>query len=559
MAGGSRGNRVSRRTFIKLAAIGGAGAFAGVSGLAYPSGWQKWLAYGRKPWEVDLGVVDYDLVKKYSYGPPELGFEKDIRSSPTSARTLNVAQWYDYWPGKTISDFTTYMKDRWDIDGCDATSWTSNIYISNEELFTWVTQTGKKFDVMVPTNYTVETMEKAGLLVNLNKAWLPNYLNIFGRIPSQREKAIVADYTRLDKARPFYSVKAQPDYPDKWDNGYNNVAKVDFRDPEKVGYQYRMNKVTYPNARGTANFTWNEENSLVAMPYQWGTTGIGYRSDIFDTEDIERMGWEIFELKTYTNPKTGKTYDLSKRKMMLDDMREVFTAALKAEGWKRQVKAGLTPTAAVRVAEAPFNQEYQWSNSEVAEDKLLAARDWLLSFRDTSYGFNTPQQGPWLVSGIMYVDQAWSGDVMYAVRPNSSQHLPVDYFVPRQGGARWLDNLTIHRESERLWLAHEFINYIHDPKVQATISAWNLYATPDAWSFMLLENDPAYAFKGQNLDGSPYSFVQTHDPRIYSDIATGYNPNNDPKLHILERGEYQKDVGVRNNLRYFSFWRQVKF
>src|SRR3989304_4129885 len=147
---------------------------------------------------------------------------------------------------------------------------TPNIATSNEELFTWVSQTGRKFDVMFPTNYTVETMEKAGLVVNLNKDWIPNYVNIFGRTPTSFP----------DRFEPYRSDhRYVPDYPDY--GGFNNEAEVDFRSPDLNGYQYRMNRDTYPEPRGSDQITWDEQNSLIAVPYQWGTTGIGYRSAIF--------------------------------------------------------------------------------------------------------------------------------------------------------------------------------------------------------------------------------------------------------------------------------------
>ena len=560
---------ISRRSFVKYAAFGGLAAVGAVAAWRYPTGWDKWMTYGRKPWELDLGVVDYDYVLKNGWGPSALGFSNDIRNSPPSARSLNVAQWYDYWPGKILLDFSDYMQSKWGVGGVSV-SWTSNIYTSNEELFTWVSQTGRKFDVMFPTNYTVETMEKAGLVVNMNRDWLPNYVNIFGPVPStlppRRDQA-------YEDTHPWAPKLVVPDYP-TWPNNYNNEAGVDFRTPALNGYAYRMNQDTYPTPRGTDQITWNEQNSLLAIPYQWGTTGIGYRTDIFDRADIEAMGWEVFELDSY------KGRSLIGKKMMLDDMREVYTAALKEAGWKKQIgfrEQGLTtadptnvtwntaPTAPpgstpATYGDAPFGGEYQWSSNQYPDKRLQDdvrlqdATDWLMSFVPETWGFNTPQQGPWLVSGQMFLDQAWSGDIMYAVRPNSNQHLPVDYFVPKQGGARWIDNATIHRECEKLWLAHEFINFICDPKVGATISAWNLYAAPNAWSFELLHDDPAYTFSGQNPDGSEYVWNPATDKRIYADIAIGYT--GDP---ILSRCEYQKDVGVRSTLKFFQYWRNVKF
>lgn len=577
MAEGGAPREISRRSFVKYAAVGALAAAGIYSGLVYPAGWQKWTTYGQKPWEIAPGVVDYRVVLERSYGPPELGFDNDIRTAPDDAKLLNVAQWYDYWAADTIRNFTTWMETRWNVPGVRV-RWTSNIYTSNEELFTWVTQTGRKFDLMFPTNYTAETMEKAGLLANMKREWIPNYVNVFGPVPTQFPPGFETTDPQLTH---------QPTYPgltDEYGNGYNNPAAVDFRDPVINGYAYRGNTDTYPSQKPhPLGGTWGEQDGIVAVPYQWGTTGIGYRNDVFRKQDIEALGYEVFGLPAYTNPDridpdTGQpmTFNLHLKRMMLDDMREVFTAALKVVGWERQEEfkeQGLTaadPTAIAKNATppydaSPFNRDFQWSSNEVDAEKLTPARDWLQSFKADMWGFNTPQQGPWLVSGTMYVDQAWSGDIMYAVRPNSDQHLPVDYFVPKQGGARWIDNAVIHRECERLWLAHEFINYLCDPRVGADISNWNLYGTPLGWSFELLHNDPTYHWHGRYPDGRDYYWNPAEDYRIYSDIAIDGDSSiaeiywNAGRPPILERCEYQKDVGVRNTLRYFKEWRQVKF
>ena len=542
---------IPRRTFLKYAGIGGLAAVGAFSALKYPFGWTKWIEYGRKPWEIAPGVVDYRLVADYE-GPMNADGVPQAYIDNPAMRILNVAQWYDYWPGYVIRQFTDYMQSRFNLPGCEAL-WTSNIYTSNEELFTWVTQTGRKFDVMVPTNYTVETMEKAGLLVNLNKTWVPNYLNIFGEVPSTLPTPYYP-VTYTDQSTGQLTTIPYPDFTLTNGNHSNNSAGVNFRDPILNGYAYRGNTTTYATQKPhPGGGPWTDQDGLVAIPYQWGTTGIGFRTDVFRRQDVEQLGWKVLELASYSNPDTGQTYDLVKKRMMLDDLREVFTAALKQVGYGKQMAAGYTPTTITHDPDPPYNGEYQWSNNEVADPKLQDSATWLNGIKGTMWGFNTPQQGPWLVSGTMLVDQAWSGDVMYAVRPNLEPHPPVDYFVPKEGGARWIDNLTIHRECEKLWLSHQFINYIHDPEIQATISSFNLYATPNAWSFQTLYRDPSFS--------SP-TWNPAADHRIYSDIALGnygIPTGSYTGQPILNRCEYQKDVGVKNSLLYFQYWRGVKF
>ena len=537
----------SRRDFLKWGAIAGLGAAGALGGF-----WALWkyalnLTYPRyvplKPWELEPGVVNYDLVRAYGYGPAELGFVNDIGDAPAESRILNVAQWYDYWPGRIVAEFGPYMSSRWGIEGVSV-RWTPNIFTSNEELLQWVLEDGRTFDVMFPANYAVEALEKAGALVNLNREWIPDYVNILGRFPASWPpgfEPVRSDLTHF------------PSYPDSG-NGYNNDIAFDLRDPAANAYAYRMPSSVYPSPRGMSHVTWDEANSLLAVPYQWMTTGIGYRTDIFDRTGIEALGWEVFELTSYSNPVSGETHPLANRKMMLDEMREVFGAALKAVGGKRQVDAGLPLTGIPRNPAPPWNGEYQWSTNETDPAKTQAAVDWARSIRDSLWGFNTPQQGPWLVNGTMYVDQARSGDVMYAIRPNSNQFLPVDFFVPLQGSSRVVDAAVIGRSCDSLWLAHEFLNYLLQPDVGADISSWNLYPTPNAWSFNLLHADPSYSYYGQYPDGSPYVWNPAEDARLYADLAFGYaGPS------VLERCELQHDLDPDTTLRYETAWEDIRY
>jgi spermidine/putrescine transport system substrate-binding protein len=568
---------IGRRRFLKYGAIATLAAAGAASGLlAYPVGLQRFAQYGKKPWETEIGVVDYSLVPDYSGRVTGRPNTFDPEEFPANKKTLIIAQWYDYWPGIVVSDFGRWMREKRRIDGITV-EWTSNIYTANEELFTWVTQTGRKFDIMFPTNYTVETLEKAGQLVNLNLDWIPNYTSIFGKYVSNPNVPSVWEFDVGQNQRVAVNYE---DLAANLFGGYNNPGRVDFRDPFLNGYAYRSNTDTYPSPRGTdSGVTWDPVTNpgLLAVPYQWGTTGIGYRTDIFRPQDIETYGWSVFELETYTNPEyrdpeTGQvgpqTFDLTGKRMMLDDMREVFTAALKQVGWKRQEADGLTPRPTP--IHDPDVQAYvsgeQWSANETYDDYLRPASDWLLSWINDSWGFNTPQQGPWLSNKQMYVDQAWSGDIIYAIRPYSYVAPPVDYFVPKQGGARWIDTAVIHRESENLWLSHQFIDYILEEHplwgVGSAITSWNSYATPNGPSFFVLHANPKFT--------SPNGWNQTTDRRIYADIAvvpvTNWNDLGDPVNWgpqsgplILNRTEYQKDVGVRNTLKYFNYWRSVKF
>ncbi len=444
---------VTRRRFMKWAVVGGiVAAAAGIGGYAA----LHWG--GNKPalpsYFVNANTVDYSMVPDHIEDP-----------------TLHVAQWYQYWPSSFLDGFKAHIQQAYGI----SVNIVQEIYTSNEELFTWITQSGKKFDVMFPSNYTVETMERAGLILNMNPGWLTNYGNLF----------------------------------DVWK----------YTAPQNV-YARR-----------------SSSGAPLAVPYQWGTTGIGFRTDKGWTRaDIEADGYEVFWKQTY------KGQNVTGKMMMLDDMRETLWTTYKRIGWNEQVTKGYTPTNIPQNPDPPYNGEYQWSQNETDAARLSAAKADLLVAKGNIFDFNTQNQGPYLVQDIVWIDTAWSGDIMYAIRPNTASPLPVDYWVPMMGGAQWTDNVVIHKESRNLFLAHEFIDFFLDAQQGANITDWNLYATPNKASFDLLKSYPQYGWNPRE------------DPRIYGDYATGYTGPS-----ILQRSEPQHDLGANTTQDYLNAWSQIKF
>ncbi|MGQ0798287.1 MAG: hypothetical protein ACT4OI_10575, partial [Methanobacteriota archaeon] len=255
---GPRTGGLSRRDFLWQAVAGvasGAAMFGGAWSLAgLPRPPRPYLPRASGPlqtWEVDYGVIDYDVVPAETYGPPELGFSMDIRRSPLDARVLDVAQWYDYWPGTVVREFGTWMQATWNVSGASV-RWTPNIYTSNESLLDWI-RAGRRFDLMFPTNHAVETLEKAGYLANLNLDWIPNYANVLGRVPASFPAGFATTRPEFgyvdDRGQWAPTASTYPGLTDEYGNGSNNHAAADFRDPDANGYAYRGSASAYPDPK----------------------------------------------------------------------------------------------------------------------------------------------------------------------------------------------------------------------------------------------------------------------------------------------------------------------
>lgn len=95
-----------------------------------------------------------------------------------------------------------------------------------------------------------------------------------------------------------------------------------------------------------------------------------------------------------------------------------------------------------------------------------------------------------LTHGRLCVAMAWVGDALAAADAGQ----PVRFLVPVEGSVLFIDNLVIPRNARRADLAHQFIDYLMQPKVAALITEETLYPNGNADS---------KAFLGEALRNQP--------------------------------------------------------
>lgn len=141
-----------RRGFLRALALAGA---AGASALFLPR-----VIGGTSP---------------FGLPPKPLPPDKILEEIPQVIRSpLRVAQWYDYWPGSILYDFTNYMRDTYGV----SVEIEQSTYATNDELLLWLSQK-RDFDVVFPTQDTLEWLRLNGLVRPLRFDWLPNVANLF--------------------------------------------------------------------------------------------------------------------------------------------------------------------------------------------------------------------------------------------------------------------------------------------------------------------------------------------------------------------------------------------
>ncbi|WP_163933895.1 polyamine ABC transporter substrate-binding protein [Paraferrimonas sp. SM1919] len=184
-----------------------------------------------------------------------------------------------------------------------------------------------------------------------------------------------------------------------------------------------------------------------AVPYLWGTTGIGYNvekiAEIFG-EDFQVDSWDLF-FKPENISKLASCGVAS-----LDAASEMIPAALHY--------LGLDPNT------------HNKADIEKAAELLKSVRPHIRYFHSSQY-IND------LANGDICLAIGWSGDVMQASdrAADAENGVTVDYSIPKEGAGMWFDMLAIPADTTNAAGAHQFINYILEPKVTASITDYVWY------------------------------------------------------------------------------------
>jgi spermidine/putrescine-binding protein len=182
---------------------------------------------------------------------------------------------------------------------------------------------------------------------------------------------------------------------------------------------------------------WWDPNDEYLLPKDWGTTGISMRTNVV-TEDVKTWA-DFFEIA----PK------YSGRIVVVDSPGDVFTAPLKALGYSlNSVDPG---------------------ELEKARELLMGLAPHVLALNSDTY--EEPMKTEEAVLGLTWtggIDEML-GDPAYADTTK--------YVIPEDGTLYWMDVWTILKGAPHLEMAHNFLNFIQDPEVQAVETETNYYAT----------------------------------------------------------------------------------
>jgi len=182
--------------------------------------------------------------------------------------------------------------------------------------------------------------------------------------------------------------------------------------------------------------------STYTVPYLWGTTGIAYNSKYVDDN--------LKSLTLLVDPK------YKGRIALLEDPRETLSLALRFLGLDINTKSFKDLQKAV-----------QWLDSHRSQIRIFTA--------------DAKQH---MMSEDVWIAHTYSGDAHIVAKDKPE----VKYFVPKEGATLWTDNLAIPEGADEKELAHEFINYILEAGVGASLANQLGYSTPNEASDPMVED-----------------------------------------------------------------------
>lgn len=219
---------------------------------------------------------------------------------------------------------------------------------------------------------------------------------------------------------------------------------------KSAGLLVKLNRDALPNIAnldpGFTDLPYDSGNEY-SIPYQWGTTGIGFNYDVVD--DTDGVSWGILFDPAQSVAHAGRI-------TLLDDERETMGAALKYLGYS------LNSTSEAEIDEAAA--------------LIKAAKDNVAAFMSSGYD-------DLMITGETDVAMGWNGDFLAGYDEASTDDFDAyeqfGYAIPIEGAAAWVDTMAIPTTASNPCAAHAFIDMVLEPFMGAELTNYNYYASPN--------------------------------------------------------------------------------
>jgi spermidine/putrescine transport system substrate-binding protein len=205
-----------------------------------------------------------------------------------------------------------------------------------------------------------------------------------------------------------------------------------------------LDKSQIPNLENIApeflDHSWDRGNRYSA-PYDWGSTGILYNSDMVTPEELS---WSFL-----SDP------EVAAHSVVDSDFSVVLGLALKSLGYSLKSDDDAELAEAVEVVSQQVRAGIEINNWWDVDDRVI--------------------------SGDLWATHAFTGDASVAIAENP--HLA--FFIPNEGSDLYFDVFAIPRDAPNKRAAELFINYVLDAETHAVATDYTGYSNPNAESARL--------------------------------------------------------------------------
>ena len=332
---------------------------------------------------------------------------------------------------------------------------------TNESMLSQI-KTGKvSYDLICPSDYTIQRMIQDDLLEPFDEGSTPNY------------DKNVSDFL-LNKLDAITITKYDEN---------NNVIKE----------QGLVNKY----ARG----------------YFWGTLGLIYNPNNGEIDPDEMradlQNWSCLWDEKYHNKVSIK-----------DSMRDTYAAGI-MEAFKSEFTSLRNDYLANKLSEEEYNKEVTKLFNRSDDEAISKVLDALLRLKENIFGFEVDSGKEDIQTGKIWINLAWSGDATYAMDQAESNENPVylEYSIPNLGANIWFDGWVMPKGANKD-LAQKFVDFISMSDIAVEnvdytgytsfITSYEVFDLISSWYdpryFENEELDPNYDISGGRLKDVSYVF-----------------------------------------------------
>ena len=302
-----------------------------------------------------------------------------------------------------------------------------SVFDTNETMYTQIANKRADYDLICPSDYTVQKLRTNNLLLPIN----------------------------------------DENFDEIWAHAFED------EDPTAYGLQ-EEDEITHKNIMNSALMElvetydegWTKGGKIYSVPYMWGTFGL-----LYDREKIEKAGGSVEDMTTW---KTLFEDDYTGMKYMKNSVRDAYASAniYNYSDELSRLSNGFTD----------YNEEYKKLLSQCMnfpnDETIKSAEETLKSQKKYLYAYESDEGKEDLMNGKSNaaLGFVWSCDAGYVI--GMEENLNLWYSVPKEGTNVWVDNWCIPKYAGNVTAAQYFISFVNTYNIAYENMAWVGSATP---------------------------------------------------------------------------------